>query len=598
MRRVPRPPDSALPTLPPRAGPVVLAATGAALYVWTWGSWPDVLVDFGRELYTPWRLTEGEVLYRDIAWFNGPLSAYVNALLFLMTGPSLGALTSLNLGLLALAVTLIYRLTLQLSDNVAATGACLVFLTVFGFGQLVGIGNYNWIAPYSHELTHGIVLALLAVSALRTWGGVRSDAWVLAAGLFVGLAFLTKPEPFLAALVASGILLAFDPGGRGRRARPAATFTVGALAPPLAALLLMAGPLPLGAALRAVLGGWPYVVGGEVGDLLFYRVGMGLDQPMERLMALLWSAAGWAAALLPALFLGFALRAGTSAARWAAFAVAALEVAVLLVLADRIHWLQAARPLPLFVLIIAVTALASSGRNEERRTETLTLALAGMSFVLLLKMLLNARVAHYGFGLAMPATMLTVVALVGWLPALLQRRGAAGNVLRAASLGLLAVGCAAHLMTAAELIGRKTALVGSGADVLRADVRGLYVRDALAELEARLTPAGTLAVLPEGVMLNYLARRENPTPYLSFMPPEMAFFGERSMMEAFRMSPPDAVVLVHKDTSEYGYPLFGQDYGEELYSWLRATYVSILTIGSPPLQPGTAFGVEVLMRRD
>lgn len=598
MRRVPRPPDGALPTLPPRAGPVVLAATGAALYVWTWGSWPDVLVDFGRELYTPWRLTEGEVLYRDIAWFNGPLSAYVNALLFLMTGPSLGALTSLNLGLLALAVTLIYRLTLQLSDNVAATAACLVFLTVFGFGQLVGIGNYNWIAPYSHELTHGIVLALLAVSALRTWGGVRSDAWVLAAGLFVGLAFLTKPEPFLAALVASGILLALDPGGRGRRARPAATFAVGVLAPPLAALLLMAGPLPLGAALRAVLGGWPYVVGGEVGELLFYRVGMGLDQPMERLMALLWSAAGWAAALLPALLLGFALRAGTSAARWAAVAVAALEVAVLLVLGDRIPWLQAARPLPLFVLIIAVTALASSGRNEERRTETLTLALAGMSFVLLLKMLLNARVAHYGFGLAMPATMLTVVALVGWLPALLQRRGAAGNVLRAASLGLLAVGCAAHLITTAELIGRKTALVGSGADVLRADVRGLYVRDALAELEARLTPAGTLAVLPEGVMLNYLARRENPTPYLSFMPPEMAFFGERSIMEAFQLSPPDAVVLVHKDTSEYGYPLFGQDYGEELYSWVRATYVSILTIGGPPLQPGTAFGVEVLMRRD
>ena len=52
----------------------------------TWRGWADPLVDFGRELYVPWRLAEGERLYLDIAWFNGPLSQYWNALWFRIFG--------------------------------------------------------------------------------------------------------------------------------------------------------------------------------------------------------------------------------------------------------------------------------------------------------------------------------------------------------------------------------------------------------------------------------------------------------------------------------------------------------------------------------
>jgi hypothetical protein len=55
-------------------GPLLLIGTGAAMVWWTWGAWPDPLVDFGRELYVPWRLAQGGRLFTDIAWFSGPLS--------------------------------------------------------------------------------------------------------------------------------------------------------------------------------------------------------------------------------------------------------------------------------------------------------------------------------------------------------------------------------------------------------------------------------------------------------------------------------------------------------------------------------------------
>lgn len=61
----------------PWCGPALVSVSFLALSVWTWRKWPDLLVDFGRELYVPWQLTTGKVLYVDIAYFNGPLSPYL-----------------------------------------------------------------------------------------------------------------------------------------------------------------------------------------------------------------------------------------------------------------------------------------------------------------------------------------------------------------------------------------------------------------------------------------------------------------------------------------------------------------------------------------
>src|SRR5579872_2203659 len=64
-----------------------------ALLAWlSWRTWPDILVDFGQELYVPWRLAERDVLYKDVAWVTGPLSQYANALLFRLFGVSLTTL--------------------------------------------------------------------------------------------------------------------------------------------------------------------------------------------------------------------------------------------------------------------------------------------------------------------------------------------------------------------------------------------------------------------------------------------------------------------------------------------------------------------------
>src|SRR5262245_36351681 len=78
-------------------GLAVLGILALFFLVTSWRKWPDPLIDFGRELYLPWRLANGAVLYRDVDDFYGPLSQYLNAVLFRCFGTGLMVLVTANL---------------------------------------------------------------------------------------------------------------------------------------------------------------------------------------------------------------------------------------------------------------------------------------------------------------------------------------------------------------------------------------------------------------------------------------------------------------------------------------------------------------------
>ena len=59
-------------------------------------------VDAGRELETPWRISRGEALYRDVRFYHGPLGPYLAAAVDRAAGPWIPARIALA-GLIALA---------------------------------------------------------------------------------------------------------------------------------------------------------------------------------------------------------------------------------------------------------------------------------------------------------------------------------------------------------------------------------------------------------------------------------------------------------------------------------------------------------------
>ena len=182
---------------------------GFLLLTWlTWGKWTDVTIDFGRELYVPWQLSEGKVLYQDIAYRNGPLSQFWNSFLFRTFGVSLRTLVWFNLAVLAVICGLLFRLFRIACGSTTATLVCLYFITVFAFGQYTGVANYNYVTPYQHYQTHGVLLTLLMINALVAALDRRLLPNTAIAGFLLGLLFLTKVELFVPAAAAAGVGLA------------------------------------------------------------------------------------------------------------------------------------------------------------------------------------------------------------------------------------------------------------------------------------------------------------------------------------------------------------------------------------------------------
>jgi hypothetical protein len=581
------------------AGPILVVAVAGAMIVWTWMKWPDPLVDFGRELYVPWQITEGRVLYRDVAYFNGPLSPHVNALVYKLLGVSLRSLVIANLAILAVIIAMVWRLWAIIADQLSALLATLALVTIFAFIQLGGIGNYNFVTPYSHELTHGIALSLGAMLCIAAYQRRQRSIFLAGAGLLLGFTFLTKAEVFLAAGIAVGlgVILALW-SGRASAPRSAAALTQFAfsfLVAPLGALVMLWLTMPLPDALRGTLGSWWYVFDPDVTQMRFYRRIFGtLDGPNNvhhMVESVIWYAGVFGIVAAAALSLRreqLETRSGRAIA-WLGSALLVGGALYSLQRLVRIDWSRAFGGISLVMLILVIGLLVRLGQTWRGRASprlVMQLVVAMFAIVMLGKIFLSALLYHYGFALAMPAMLVLVAFLTSWWPHFIERRGGSGVVMRGASVAAVLFVIVLHLHFFHRLGSHKPMRVASGADAFWDDLHSYGATGELASVDRRGTAVNlmldalshlprdaTLASVPEGTMLNYLSRRPNSTPYINLMPPEVMMFGQDRILRAYEEHPPDYIVLVLKsEASDYGFKGFNRDYGAEIFRWIEANY--------------------------
>jgi hypothetical protein len=628
-----------------RWGLIAVVVAAVCLFRWSWRRWPDVLIDFGREMYTPWQLTLGKHLYRDVAWFNGPLSAYFNSGWFRLLGVSLMTIVGVNAVLLACMMFLLYALLTALSGTRSAVAGLLAFVAVFAFTQGDEHGNYNYICPYSHELTHGLLLALVVLYLLFAYMRTGRRDLVSLAGATLGLVTLTKVEVCLSAWLACaagfGMLLVL--GLRSGRAviRDGLILLGTASLAPLLAFILLSRAMTASTAGAGLIFPYKAVFMKSLTTSSYYRFAMGTDEVGQNLvMMLLWVGA-IAAMLLPGASVG---RLGSNPQK----ARLGIAVATLAALAGvAVAWRVAdvreiSRALPLLLIFFSVALVVQHRRRprdasdqgasdgsataEMPRVERATgaetggesvllaqrLTFAVFAFVLLWKNMFRANLYNYGFALSMPATMFAVCGLIDWLPQWAARlprwmrgrtepAGSAGTAsgpgraLRSAAIAMLCGLILLHLGNVRQRYRAEDNFVSTGRDAIRTDIRGVIVNRALEEIGREVAPGQSIAVFPEGVMLNYLARRSSSIRFVNFMPPELALFGEDAIVAELDAHPPDFIAFFYRPTNEYGYRGLGTDYGIRIADWIRRHYSSVKTIeGAPGTQ---LFGRLVLLHR-
>ena len=176
-----------------------LVAVLACFALLAWASWRKVefpIIDVGREVEISARILAGQIPYRDVETYYGPLAYYANALALLLFGQRLEVFFGVGLSLALAATLLFYRLILRLTDaRWAALGTvCMLIYCA------LGPGLFNFILPYSYGAVYGIVLCLLAIAALDCYTCTGKTRWLIAAAIACGLAGVAKQEYGVSAL--------------------------------------------------------------------------------------------------------------------------------------------------------------------------------------------------------------------------------------------------------------------------------------------------------------------------------------------------------------------------------------------------------------
>jgi hypothetical protein len=596
--------------LPPHVSPrrdffFALAVVGSMLTATaavTWRRWPDMLVDFGLQLYIPWKLSSGAVLYRDVAYMTGgPFSQYYDALVFRVFGVSILTLVVSNLAILVVVLGLVYRSFYQAADQLTAIVACLAIVLVFAFGHYGNYGVFNYITPYSQEVYHGLVLSVLAVVLLAQWAGRQKAGAALAAGFCWGLVFLTKPEIFLAVAVTVGACLCLvwrmtlkvQTAGKGL-----GMMTLGGVIPVLAFLLYFLHFENLRNSLRWTCWAWTPLLTTSAASSPLYRWCLGLDGPGFHVRRMVVHFLGvMAIVIICALLLRRRTRRRDEVIAWV------LVAAPLAVLAWHFDWVDCGRCLPLLCASLLALLLWRAQTQGWNQAAVFPILWTIFSLGLLAKLGFFCRIWHYGFALAMPAFMSAIYLLLVVLPQMLEKRGVRPELLRALACLLLAIGFVQLLLVSKYVYQWKTVPVGEGGDKLwtfrpQFEPTGSMMGQALSWMKTNSPADSTVAVLPAGAMLNYLLRRTNPTGYLRWNPPELAVFGQSNMTRAFAQRPPDYIILMGVDNSEFGVRFLGdnESFGLELMRWINGAYQPACLIGDDWMQNGK-FGIKILKRK-
>ena len=257
-----------------------------------------------------------------------------------------------------------------------------------------------------------------------------------------------------------------------------------------------------------------------------------------------------------------------------------------------VSWENVGRCLLGLVLLYLAGQVMASIRNSSRHSDpavNLRILFAVLSAALMARMVLNGRIFQFGYYQAAMAG--TVVPAVlwgessGW--AGIQRRGR--PIIFFGFLALLLPGVVILMSQSRHVWKMKTYAIGEGPDRFytfppRNEPVGAMVRS-VTEFLRQQRGDQTLLVLPEGLMVNYLARLRSPLAPPMYFSVYTEHGKEALLVEELQRQPPNFVVVISRDLTEYGINRYGEapGRGELLLRWVGANYRILKAIGGDPL---------------
>ncbi len=560
---------------------VLVALSLVAGLASNWERFGDPIVDCGREMNQPLRLLQGERLYADVQHFYGPLSPYLNAVLYGIFGVHLDVLRAGGAVTTVIIVALVYWLARRLAGRAGAAAAALAVTWLCAF-QPYG----NFVLPYSYAAVHGSLLSLAALASGVRFLERRRPGLLVLSGVCAGLALTAKIDMGAAAL-AGGLAAALLGGPLLPRPslRRALVFFVPAVVLP--AIVYAALAVQVG--IRAVVAE-NYVLPLRLPEpvVYFMRWTFGFEDPPRALAreALVLVQLAAVAGLVAFAALGLARR-GRRGAREAALRHGpwVLVVSALVALRRSIFELDPMAALPLIVAAVVLAMLPRAVREWRRRSRlgartALVLVCAVFSLACMARTVLYVRTNSYGSFMLPPALMMLTYVSTWRVPASLRRPSRVRWARRLSVVALLAWTAGAGVLATQRAASRRTyRVVTSRGTMLMGPARGQAFVEAIRFLDRETRPGEPVAVLPEGTALLFLTDRRNPLKEEVATP---GLLDEDRALRQLESSRTRLILVTDRPTDEYGAAAFGRDYGRRTMEWIEGRFRVCGVFGRDP----------------
>jgi hypothetical protein len=571
----------------------------------------------------PLRLARGEMLYSEVRHIYGPLSPYINALLYRIFGPSLGVLYADGILTAMVILALVYWLSRQLMGRVPSAAATLSVMWLCAFKQA---GNY--VLPYSYSALHGCAFGLASLALLirfvetqtkseLTPNKQRSNSRFAAspnrrfalslalAGAAAGLAILAKTEMGLAAVSAGvvGVALAGYPS-----VRRASVYGAMFVAP----------------AAVVVLGVYTYIAA-RVGwhtlaedSLLFFRHlppelvyfnkrVSGFDQPLQSLTQMIGAAVRVAslAAIIATVSLLLTRRKSdltparvampdlsVSDAGQARFGqiwillVGSLLVFVLIPTVGALNW-EKGPYLAMPILLVGLLGAAflryrkqiSKGALDRQTLIVLTVAVYALAS--LARVILRVRSGGAYSSYLLPASVIVFTYAWSHPFADIFRDGKTRRLARNIAIGLILadVAATAGLLSFRYRDKNNYSLKTDRGTMVAVPDLGQSMNEAISFIKSETADGEPVAVMPEGTSLNFFTDRPNPLREEITTPGYLDRDGEERAIKQLTQSNTQLVLVTNRATPEFGPEVFGRDYCQTLMQWIEQNFEECAIFG-------------------
>ena len=605
---------------------LILGCAGIYMLHMSWRKWLHVLHDNGRELYVPWQLSQGSLLYRDMHHLYGPLSDYVHALMFKLFGVSMMTLAYFNIVLIIVLTWIIYDFFRNTTDRITALVVSLSFIVLFPFAAYGATGLYNYVFPYAYESTHGAFLSILSLWLFFKYLQTKRTTIIKLIAFISGLVFLTKWEPFFADIVSVILMIIIvaaseeEKGARGRLIISSALYF--SIAPLIFLIYYAVRTTPI-EAINALL--YPYNILHSAAEILSFRYMRELG--LEKLS---WCSIGnaLAKALKPMLYycliyfvlkyidIRYGRHIQAIKRTWIRFGIYVYIACVFYYLTDKFFlyefydfWTWKAKvflmPVPyLLILFVAYAVfrefLTAKGTLEYNKLLAL-IVFAVFSLVLSERILFRTNIYSNGFILAMPSALCIFALSLYWIPRFILK--IENMVLfRFAMTGVMLAMLLVHIQLSRDSYKLNTEPFGRGNDMIYVNPTFMnefgndsVMKETLTYIDSAMTKEDTFVILPQGVLLNYLLRRKT-IPYYSDNPLESSLYDENNVIGAIDALKPAYILIDNENRWNDGFTYFGYDYGRKTYQWIMNHYEIVHTIGEPSYEK-QIFGVFIYKRK-